>query len=400
MLVKGDRYFLPVTLPIEYNIAHYLQEAPPHTEEPIPEYQPVDFDETAPPLVCNNAHGKTLHRLLLQSYDFNTQLPNDFFSHFGGCVLFVGRMATKIVRRRRKLSRDVDVESSGNGHNASTMQDGSGSLANRSPRGLSVKSSGTIGEHFQGQTALEILAEHSANLSISFLEELWMVIARADGGTGQLLGHACHQGFDGLQAWVCAAIVYNQNVASYDPQLGVDRMSIAEVAKELLNMVYLGAPDANGCILKSSKFLQLPACFQNAIIFIMHGLQVVANRCAAVKRNNFDGLFRCAEVSSLAPRMNMDVIFTNSCMFASLMYQWACCALKSEPSRREKLFEMSAANDASGIAESYGLSPTDTKLGCGRIISVHAGHNGWLHLEQLNEYKRLLDILVRRPNNR
>ena len=240
-----------------------------------------------------------------------------------------------------------------------------------------------------------------------------MILARADGGTGQLLGHACHQGFDGIQAWACSVVIYNSTVASFDPQLGVSRLSIGEVLKELLQLVYSGVVDTHGSDVKTSKFLQLPVCLQNTVIFIMHALQILVTRCNAVEANNFNGLYNCGKVSPLSPRINMDLLFTDSSKIASLIYKWVLCSSKSEHVGRETLLEMTTLSDSvSNTITTNTINNTNTdtnthlydntnnigsKLGSGCIISVHSGHNGWLHPEQLREYKRLLSILVQKP---
>ena len=181
MLVKGERYFLPATLPKDYNIAHYLQEAAPYTDEPIPEYNPnlKSIGDIPPVLTCNTSHtgSDTVYRLVTESYDANIPLPGRFTVHFGGCILFIGRMATKITRRRRQLASG-DVESGGNSHShtaASTdIQDGSGigSMANRSPRTLTTTrntgsgtGTGSNLEHMQGRSTLDILSEQGAHVS-------------------------------------------------------------------------------------------------------------------------------------------------------------------------------------------------------------------------------------------
>ena len=41
------------------------------------------------------------------------------------------------------------------------------------------------------------------------LSVVWVVIARCDGGSGQLLGQAVATGLDGIRAWICAVLLFS-----------------------------------------------------------------------------------------------------------------------------------------------------------------------------------------------
>lgn len=48
---------------------------------------------------------------------------------------------------------------------------------------------------------------------------VWMVIARCDGGSGQLLGQAASSSLDGVRAWICAVILLSSRYRSMSMSL-------------------------------------------------------------------------------------------------------------------------------------------------------------------------------------
>jgi hypothetical protein len=54
---------------------------------------------------------------------------------------------------------------------------------------------------------------HNCNLHVS--EKVWIVIARCDGGSGQLLGQAVNTGLDGVRAWITTLVLYYSRYLFY-----------------------------------------------------------------------------------------------------------------------------------------------------------------------------------------
>jgi hypothetical protein len=55
---------------------------------------------------------------------------------------------------------------------------------------------------------------------------VWMVIARCDGGSGQLLGQAASSSLDGVRAWICAVILLSSRYRSLSMSLSLSCMMI------------------------------------------------------------------------------------------------------------------------------------------------------------------------------
>ena len=121
------------------------------------------------------------------------------------------------------------------------------------------------------------LASHSASLQapqLSPLERAWMLLCRADGGSGSSLIQAWCHGFGGLRAWVCSVVVWSARAAVYKDYEKSKAASLfvglGQVSKELSTMIHKQQPGA------SSALSQL-----SSLVFVQEAFAMLATRAAA-----------------------------------------------------------------------------------------------------------------------
>lgn len=452
LLVLGDRYYLKRKLSHQYVVSSYLNEEVPHssegsvcTEEDIG--GDVELGQESGSGFSAAGRSKPTGvcvKMLREAADLNVPLSEQFLDHFCACVLSIGKHATGALRRRRmmqlqavsvtssslhelggsggvrtaqktaaggrKLALSVDVKQD---HNKPPPPPGPGGQYPVTPHASALRlreSSGSLASSDEEEGSCspwssvdpDSSRQHIDDMAVTLLEKVWMVLAKFDGGTGQLLGQACQFGADSVAGWVCCFIIYHNCVASSDPLLSSNRSSGDVVLDELKVLMI------------SPEYSEQSMGTKHLCSFVYEGIKILLARqhdVAWTLGNSARGLHNKGILSkhryNLCRAENLDGIYDKLARYVTHTAGSILSAVPGlaprEPPQSDDAEDLGdavplAAVGATAGLQSHSQSQSMDKLtgdvtpavAVGRVIPVHCGHNGWLHEENLFELKRLM----------
>jgi len=465
LLVRGDRLYLPRTLPRDYIVASYLNEPVPHSDEGYVSLGDdsssggdVDIEHgstngnqsfisthSSVGLTNTNSNSRSsgsdqAARWLRQASDLSGSLPQPFIDHFCACVLSIGKSASAHARMRnihrqqamKSTTSALHSRRTGGGISVST---GGGSVRSPgshypvTPHGSSVRmrgsgSSGANSEEDPDIATVDSESDHSRSSSpsgtwsnttpgcpegedtpydyetVTLLEKVWMILARFDGGTGQLLGPACQGGADSLTGWLSAFILFHPSVISTDIQMPPNKTSSDVVLSELAVMI------------STSEFRDQSRSVQHLVSFVVEGIKILVSRQVDFAHSegnssNSKGMYRGGVVKkykyNLCRAENLDdtydkmvryISHTTASVIKSIPFGNLIVppiqgsALADEDHEDGRLAATLASSNSSNDLSSKGGVIAHPRVGW--IIPIHCGHNGWVSDDNIREVKRLI----------
>lgn len=201
--------------------------------------------------------------------------------------------------------------------------------------------------------------------SPAVVQKLWLLLARIDGRSGQLLGNSMRFGYDGFRSWVCALIVWNNHTsgdALYNSRsLTASLADLEPFFEQLSGDLVLGS----------------------AVKFIREGLMALQLRMQSPLKLMTDPVVTAVEssnstsVGSVLERAQRTLLGTCSEYVPHI-------PVNSKWAHGPRTASDSGSNSNSS---SNGASPS-----LGYVIPLHCGHNGWPPREALAHMtKHLID---------
>eukprot|EP01034_Spumella_vulgaris_P034452 gene34452-42490_t len=233
-------------------------------------------------------HAQQTELMLLQLNDLSLSLHESLVAHLFACIMCVAKKSTKIggngrsgrnadytqqqqqqqqqqsigdtseesLPQARVVGRTQGQQQGSSGNKlAQALQNTSqtidminaqGSINNHSGSVISASSTGYESTNAEAQqmpqfSSQKEFLEYICSVSVlgevctlSPFTKLWVVLARIDGGSGQLLGQAVRGGYDGFRAWLCSLLVWGTAGRAFpDKSLPTSRTTLQRAVREI-----------------------------------------------------------------------------------------------------------------------------------------------------------------------
>jgi hypothetical protein len=204
--------------------------------------------------------------------------------------------------------------------------------------------------------------------------KLWVVLARIDGGSGQLLGQAVRGGYDGFRAWLCSLLVWGTAGRAFpDRSLPASKTTLQRAVRELSVLV------------EESRNSELRLSV--VVIFILEALQGLARRLEApigvhqlsVSRGEGGEESTSTSVESLSPASSSGTV-TSLCNLEANCGLSSCYEQLPQSAVTQRGGRSYVHLDSSGGPGSDKSSASTLRVPLqrlGQVLPLHCGHNGW-----------------------
>eukprot|EP00602_Paraphysomonas_sp_CaronLab_P001552 CAMPEP_0185031342 /NCGR_PEP_ID=MMETSP1103-20130426/18760_1 /TAXON_ID=36769 /ORGANISM="Paraphysomonas bandaiensis, Strain Caron Lab Isolate" /LENGTH=795 /DNA_ID=CAMNT_0027566839 /DNA_START=592 /DNA_END=2979 /DNA_ORIENTATION=+ len=321
------------------------------------------------------------------------RITEEFVEHFAACCVNISRRASaeEISRSRSRCQPEADIARTNTSVTTSLEINGSGDdsddegvyfhpttdiAGSTFPEAQEMESSVTTmieaprpsnNEPLSGQdrsvyphnkwVQMEVHCSKSiTDSSMSMVEKFWLALSRADGCCGELLGQSVSHGLDGIRAWVACYVIWGGNtgssdarVASFDTCLPSSRTSVERAVQDMKVLIaqlrdsHQQPPGSESPTIPSLYDPPVDAC----MLFIAEAMEVMLIQQQQIASGDIRGL-------------HLDGV-------SHLLLEDTTETMKNARCR--------------------------ARLKLGQLISVHCGHNGWPHRDELNLLaNQLMDI--------
>lgn len=212
-----------------------------------------------------------------------------------------------------------------------------------------------------------ILMEQYCSKSIqdkemTLIEKIWLIIARTDGESGQLLGQTISRGYEEIRAWVVSYIIWG---AFSIPSLTIPPNS---------NNLCLSELPSDTCLPKSRSNVQKTISELKYIVEQHHQNQI----------NSSSSTSSSSSLVSDDLELNKYNELHDNILF--ILYSFEIFLLIKNEVKNQNYqnlyFKINSTNNLT--------TENNLQKKIGQLISVHCGHNGWAHKDEISKLSECL----------
>lgn len=315
------------------------------------------------------------------------ELTESYVEFFSACILFISKHATlaESYRKKRQVTNILQTKEEDNLGNYIYGNDSPLDLGqvsdeeNYTPNQPSQQTPRLVPLN-KWQMMDQYCSRSFNDPEMTLIEKIWLIIARTDGECGQLLGQAVSRKLDGIRAWVASYILWGAfSVPSSTTPINSNNACLSQLPIDT-------------CLPKNRSNFQ-KTISELKYVIDQHQQTHPRSSSSSSSPSSSSPLSSNDSIIDKYNELHDNILFVLHSLEIFLI-------IKGEI-KNQKYQKLHLNKSELRINERNEMNPKENQIQkmIGQLISVHCGHNGWPHRDELQKFGTYLSTITWEEEN-